>query len=127
LWLAPAVRTASGEVTDSSQSTIATVGVDGMMQIYAAKYNVSLSVAKRIVACESHNDPQAIRLNKTKAGVVWSEDIGLFQINSFYWQSYFKDKMGLDITKPDDNLKAGFWILANYGTSPWLWSKPCWG
>lgn len=83
------------------------------------------------MGCESgggaKNPPlaNALRLNKRKNGTVWSTDIGYWQINDYYWGSFFK-KMGLDIHNPDDNLRAGFWILQHDGTQPWLWSKKCW-
>jgi len=108
-----------------TQPTIATIGVEGMMKIYATKYNVSLSVARRIIWCESKFKPQAVRLNKTEAGEVWSKDIGLWQINN-YWNEKDLNKLGWDIYDPGQNLEAGFYLMSMRGTQPWLWSKYCW-
>jgi soluble lytic murein transglycosylase-like protein len=88
-------------------------------------YKVSAKLAEKIIYCESKNDPSAVRKNRTKDGEIWSEDIGYFQINSYYWRTKMKS-MGWDLDNPRDNLEVGFWILKNYGSVPWNWSKSCW-
>ncbi len=90
----------------------------------SAKYKVSSSLATRIIYCESHNDPLAVRLNY-RGGLLWSRDIGYWQINT-YWQEADLAKQGFNIHDPLSNLEAGFWLLKHEGTAPWAWSRGCW-
>lgn len=122
----PVSQTAVANVEEVKQ-----VSLNDEITSLAKEYGVSAVLAKRIMGCETLGNPNATpdpskyRLNKTSNGTVWSTDYGYWQINSYFWDSFFK-KMGLNIRNPDDNLKAGFWILQHKGSQPWLWSKKCW-
>jgi len=94
--------------------------IDQMITHYADKYNVDEKLARDIIYCESRFVPDA--LNKK---AVVGEDVGLFQLNSYYWQ----DNMALNgwnIYNIEDNIEAGMWLLSISGSDPWLWSKFCW-
>lgn len=84
------------------------------------KYGVNERLASEIIRCESGYRPEA-RNTKAKVGV----DIGYWQLNSYYWEEEMLSR-GWDIYNPVDNLEAGFWLLAQQGSTPWNWSKHCW-
>lgn len=73
------------------------------------------------MSCESGIQPNPKRQVWNKDG---SLDIGWWQINDARWQEKFK-KMGLDITDPDQNLEAGFYLYSLYGVAPWKASNNC--
>lgn len=87
----------------------------------SALYGVDKEKATKIIICESNKKPDAIRVNTT--GTI---DYSYWQINDFYWSKQMAD-IGWDITNPEDNLEAGFYLLSKYGDSLWGWSKYCWG
>jgi hypothetical protein len=91
----------------------------------AAKYEVSAALATRIIECESRDLPNALRANKNAEGIIWSYDYSYWQINSHYWQKQMMS-LGFDITNPQQNLEAGFYILKHYGKEQWSWSEKCW-
>ena len=93
---------------------------DELISYYAEKYNVDEVLARNIIYCESRFLEDATNY-KAVVGV----DVGLFQFNTHYWQSYMAEK-GLDIYKTEDNIEAGMWLLSVEGSAPWKWSKPCW-
>lgn len=120
--------------TIANESSSKQTSLDTQINNLEIEYNVSNAnreLIKRIMGCETMGsatatpDPTKYRLNRRKDGSVWSTDLGYWQINDYYWDSFFK-KMGLDIHKPQDNLRAGFWIFQHNGTQPWVWSKHCW-
>lgn len=86
----------------------------------ARQYNVNAELATRIIKCESNNNPEAVRYD------LHSEDLGYFQLNTKFQGPTLK-KEGLNILNPKDNLKYGFELLSREGTTPWNWSKECWG
>lgn len=51
-------------------------------------------------------------------------DTGIFAINSI-WNS-LATKMGLDLTKEQDNISFAKWLYANKGTGDWSASAKCW-
>ncbi len=85
------------------------------------KYGIDAQMVKEIIFCESSNKPYAINKN-TAIG----EDVGYFQINSYYHKAQAK-KLGWDIYDPQDNLEYGFWLLNKEGTDHWLSSRKCHG
>jgi hypothetical protein len=54
-----------------------------------------------------------------------SIDIGIGQINEFYWGKKATE-MGYDLTKEADNLAFTIWLFENHGSEPYVWSKACW-
>lgn len=54
------------------------------------------------------------------------KDVGIFQVNEFY---HLRDatKMMINIYTPEGNVKYARWLYDHQGTTPWNWSKPCWG
>ena len=118
--------------TITNEKVTQQVSLDAQIKSLSKLYGVDPVLVNRIIGCETRGDPNAVpdpnalRLNKTEKGVVWSRDWSYFQINDYYWKKFMLDSQGLDITKPADNLYAGFWILQHYGTKPWNWSKHCW-
>lgn len=83
-------------------------------------------VLKRIIQCESggkHYDKNGqvlMRANNNK-----SIDIGIGQINEYYWGKKATE-MGLDLTKEKDNMQFTQWLFEEKGSEPWTWSKDCW-
>ena len=51
-------------------------------------------------------------------------DEGIFQINIASWKAT-ADKMGLDLTKPQDNIEFGIWLAKTHGYSQWSTDKFC--
>jgi len=81
-------------------------------------------VLDRIAQCESGNvhykNGQVIMRANTNGTV----DIGKYQINTVWFAQ--ATKLGLDLTKEEDNKKMAEWIYANRGTEDWYPSKSCW-
>ena len=83
------------------------------------------AVMTRIAICESgnkHTDKNGQVLMKTNDNK--SVDVGVMQINSLWFKK--ASDMKLDLTKEADNRKFADYLYQNYGTEPWVWSKPCW-
>jgi len=81
-------------------------------------------VLDRIAKCESggnHRKNGQVIFNANTNGTV---DIGLYQINSIW--SATATKMGLDLTKEEDNKKFAEYLYTTKGTEPWYSSKTCW-
>lgn len=91
-----------------------------LITYYAKHYKVNEDLARDIIRCESNFNEDALN---TKAVV--GEDVGLFQLNSYYWQLHMAER-GWDIYNTKDNIQAGMWLLSNSGSSPWVWSEHCW-
>ncbi|MBX4206448.1 hypothetical protein KW784_01545 [Candidatus Parcubacteria bacterium] len=87
-------------------------------------YFSDIPLLARIGACESHN-----RQYNSKGGVLRGEknsyDRGVMQINLLYHEET-ADKMGLDLTKIDDNVAFARYLYEKYGAKPWMSSSPCW-
>jgi len=94
--------------------------IDQLITHYSDKYNVDESLARNIIFCESGFDPNALNTN-----AVVGEDVGLFQLNSYYWQKQMALN-GWNIYIVEENIEAGMWLLSTEGSQPWLWSKKCW-
>lgn len=93
----------------------------------AEKYGQDEVLARKIISCESQNDPDAEGKNYSKeTGEHWSSDHGYWQIND-YWNEATANKHGYDIRNNwQDNLEWGFKMLKSQGTAPWKASKHCW-
>jgi len=94
------------------------------IEALATKYGVDVSVANRIIKCESSFKENAFNKN-IKDGVHWSTDFGYFQVNDFFHEKEMI-KIGLDIHTPNDNLEYGFYLLQRDGTRHWKASSKCW-
>jgi hypothetical protein len=58
-------------------------------------------------------------------GRVNPDDIGIFQINSFYHEADYL-KMGIDVFTPEGNVRYAKFIYDRDGLAPWVHSKTCW-
>lgn len=102
------------------------VNIDSLISLYSNQYGVSEKDARDIMWCESRIKPFAVNHNKTKDGVIWSTDVGYWQLNDYYWEEYLLN-LGWDIHDPIQNLEAGFYIMSVYGKDPWVASNNCHG
>jgi len=96
------------------------LSINQLITLYSEKYEVNEKLARDIIYCESRFKPYALN---TKAVV--GEDVGLFQLNSHYWQEIMALN-GWNIYNIEDNIEAGMWLLSKSGSAPWLWSEHCW-
>lgn len=96
------------------------LSINQLISLYSEKYKVDEKLALDIIRCESSFNPYA--LNKK---AVIGEDVGLFQLNSYYWQEEMA-LHGWDIYNVEDNIEAGMWLLSKSGSKPWKWSEHCW-
>jgi soluble lytic murein transglycosylase-like protein len=94
--------------------------VESSITFYAEEYGVDEQLARDIIYCESRFLEDARNYD-----AVVGEDVGLFQLNSYYWQYVMAEK-GWDIYNTKDNIEAGMWLLSVEGSTPWNWSKFCW-
>lgn len=91
----------------------------------AVKHGQDEALARRIIKCESKNNPNAKNDNYTKTGEYWSSDWGYWQIND-YWNFAEAKRRGFDLHIWEENLEYGFIMLKERGTQPWLASAYCW-
>ena len=98
--------------------------LDRYIAQYAQTYGVSADLAQRIMWCESRLNANALNYNKDEEGIIWSTDIGYWQLNDYYWSGELL-KQGWEIDVPRDNLEAGFYLLSKYGTILWEASEFC--
>lgn len=82
-------------------------------------------VMEKVAWCESREKQSARRKNFTEDGRHWSTDVGLFQINDFYWKEK-SEELGYDIYTKEGNIKMARWLYERHGTDPWEWSAGCW-
>lgn len=92
---------------------------DEEISYLSEKYTVNAELALKIIGCESQFQAHA-----TGSPVI-GEDIGYFQINTYFHQTT-AENMGLNLFNWRDNLEYGFWLLSTSGTAPFLWSQDCW-
>lgn len=82
-------------------------------------------VMHRIAQCESSQMHMGKKGQITvKVNTNGTYDIGLYQINSI-WNAQ-ATKMGLDLTKEEDNKAFAMYLYKNQGTGPWSSSSKCW-
>ena len=99
---------------------------DSEIHRLAVKYKQNEPLARKIIECEGiAYKAKGNNKNVGKNGVVWSTDIGWWQINDYYHKESAY-KLGFDINNEWDNLEYGFIVLSEQGTKPWLASKYCW-
>lgn len=92
----------------------------------ALKYNKSPLIAKAVIKCEGlAYKEKGNHRNLDKNGMLWSTDIGWWQINDYYHKIPAM-KLGLDINNEWDNLEYGFILWSQQGLAPWSASKNCW-
>lgn len=90
----------------------------------AVASGVDAELAIKISYCESRWR-QYDKQGKPLRGMHNPDDVGLFQINENYHLSR-ANKLGYDIYSTEGNIDYAMWLLANEGSKPWRWSKPCW-
>lgn len=90
-----------------------------------------------IAWCESRDDQSAVGYNyhdevitledgsTTTQKVLWSKDIGRFQINDYYHAETAKN-LGFDIYTVEGNTQYALVLYNSNGTRDWNPSKPCW-
>ena len=81
-------------------------------------------VLKRIAFCESGGRQYDENGNVVR-GVVNKYDTGKYQINTQAWGQEAK-KLGYDLMTEEGNEAMALAIYKRYGTSPWIYSSPCW-
>ena len=79
----------------------------------------------RIAYCESHNK-QFSASGTVFRGKINPKDIGRFQINEKFHLAEAKS-LGVDIYTWQGNTDFAMWLYHKEGTTPWNWSKSCWG
>ncbi len=84
------------------------------------------SVMSMIAKCESVGYRQYDESGNVLRGKINPDDIGVFQINTYYHLESSK-KMGLDIFTLQGNIAYAKYLYDTQGTRPWNWSKGCWG
>lgn len=83
------------------------------------------AILKKIGECESGNrqfydDGTVVR------GNINPLDLGKYQINLGYHEESAK-RLGYDLYTEEGNTKYALHLYNTAGTSPWNWSKHCWG
>lgn len=82
-------------------------------------------ILQKISWCESRD----IQLNQDGTvyrGKLNNQDVGKYQINEHYHLANSK-KLGMDIYTLQGNTDYALYLYKTQGTTPWNWSKPCWG
>lgn len=119
--------------TALASSTISATSTDTIKDNEPTLPKVLLDIAW----CESRDNQSAIGYNyhteiivledgsTTTQKVVWSKDIGRFQINDYYHAETAR-KMGFDIYTVEGNTQYALVLYNNSGTKDWIASQPCW-
>lgn len=86
---------------------------------------------KRICSCESmqgpNGTPQQFNADGTVIyGKVNPQDTGACQINLTYHKAE-AERLGFDLLTWDGNVGFANWLYTQEGSTPWNWSKSCWG
>lgn len=61
-----------------------------------------------------------------RRGLVNPQDVGMCQINEHYHLKA-SQSLGMDIYTEAGNIEYANWLYEREGTTPWNWSKSCWG
>ena len=77
-----------------------------------------------VASCESQLQ-QFDKDGTVLRGRVNPDDIGIFQINSFYHEEDYL-KMNIDVFTPIGNIMYAKFIYDRSGLAPWVHSKHCW-
>ena len=83
------------------------------------------SILQKIAECESHGSHYD-EYGRVLRGEENPNDIGKYQINLNYWGEDAK-KYGHDLYTEEGNEAMALEIYKRYGTTPWNWSRGCWG
>ena len=86
---------------------------------------VTEDILKKIAWCESKNR-QFNPDGSVHRGEINPQDTGKYQINEHYHLADSK-KLGMDIYTLAGNTAYANYLLKTQGTTPWNWSKHCWG
>lgn len=120
-----ALQLALGQANEPTTTVAAAATVNQQIEELAPLFGVNTNTAEAIIKCESGDNPNAVRLDKTSGGIVWSRDIGTWQLNTVY-QAPVMAELGLSVYNHEDNLLYGLYLLSKEGTKPWAWSRGCW-
>lgn len=82
------------------------------------------AIFDRIAYCESR-DRQFYENGRVIRGIVNSDDIGRYQINSYHWGTE-AEKLGYDLHTEEGNEAMALYIYRKMGTKPWQSSQKCW-
>ena len=103
-------------VTEMQGEQTAYAGVCAEYYDIVAKYwsGDEIKVALAVMRAESGCNPNAVGENKNSSGVVWSKDLGLFQINDYYHDT-------TNWTDPETNIAKAHEIYKRAGGkwTPW--------
>lgn len=88
-------------------------------------YFKDVPILAEIARCESQFtqiNPQTGTVNR---GLANPQDVGVMQINEYY-HSKTAQKMGLELSKLEDNMAYARYLYEREGTKPWNASRACW-
>lgn len=106
----------------SSEEKIAT---EEVVDIVVYKIPEVPVILKKISWCESQNR-QFNSDGSIHRGEINPKDIGKYQINE-YWNGEEAIRLGFDIYTLEGNTKMALHLYEGQGTTPWNWSRGCWG
>lgn len=121
----------------ASTSTIKTVSTSTKVKNTSNKLPEMPQVLLDISWCESRDDQKKVGYNyrykiitnadgsTTSKKVLWSKDIGRWQINEYY-HAKEAAKLGYDIYTEQGNALYAIVLYNSNGTRDWNASKPCW-
>jgi len=92
-----------------------------LLVYYSQKYSVDAGLVYRIIDCESGFDLYARNPSSTAKSY--------FQFLSSTWKSTMKrmkEPENSSVFDPENQIKAGIWLLSKDGTRHWLASQSCW-
>ena len=82
-------------------------------------------ILKKISWCESQNK-QFEEDGSIHRGEINPKDLGKYQINE-RWNGEEAIRLGFDLYTLEGNTKMALYLYHDQGTTPWNWSKHCWG
>lgn len=82
-------------------------------------------IMKKISWCESKN-LQFEADGTVHRGVINPKDVGKYQINEYYHLEA-SQALKMDIYTLSGNTEYALYLYGREGTTPWNWSKGCWG
>ncbi|HFQ5220524.1 TPA: lytic transglycosylase domain-containing protein [Vibrio vulnificus] len=90
-----------------------------------AYYNVDPTLLKAIAKVESSLNPSAYNENKNAAGKIISQDFGLMQINSSWFEKLSDFNVNeQNVYEPCFNVSLGAWVLSsNFASHGYNWNS----